>query len=146
MMPRLPGATLTILLGACGGASPVVTVEAARVTVAPAGARTAAVHASLVNRGRAADTLLALSSDVAGRGSVHRYVASGGMTVMEQVNRVVIPAGGTVELRSGGMHGMLEDLGGDVRPGATIHLTFTFAIAPPAVVRVTASTVTDEDR
>jgi hypothetical protein len=59
-----------------------------------------------------------------------------GMLGMRQIERLEIPAGGTVELKPGGYHLMLIDLNQELVAGETIELTLTFEKA--GEVKVTA--------
>ena len=59
----------------------------------------------------------------------------GGMMTMVEVDKVEIPAGGTVEFKPGGYHIMFMELAGTFTAGQTIDLTLTFANAGPITVK-----------
>lgn len=76
------------------------------------------------------DTLLAVSSPVAKRSSIHRSTESGeGVTTMKLVDRLPIPARSDVTFEPGGLHVMLEDITKDLKVGDTVQVTFRFAHA-----------------
>lgn len=50
----------------------------------------------------------------------------GGMMTMQQVQRIEVPADGTVALEPGGYHVMLLDVQKELVPGDTIEVTLTF--------------------
>lgn len=58
-----------------------------------------------------------------------------GMTGMQPVDRIEIPAGGTVRLEPGGYHLMLMDLTEMPAVGSTVELTLTFETAGDVVVQ-----------
>jgi copper(I)-binding protein len=67
---------------------------------------------------------------------IHETVESGGAMAMQPVERIDIPAGGTVKLEPGGYHVMLIDLTGDLVVGEEIEITLEFEGA--GEVKVTA--------
>jgi periplasmic copper chaperone A len=54
---------------------------------------------------------------------------NGGMMQMREVDRIDIPAGGTVLLEPGGFHVMLLELQTPLVPGDTVDVTLTFELA-----------------
>lgn len=71
-----------------------------------------------------------------GMGSVMPSASgTSGMMTMVEVDKVDIPAGGTVEFKPGGYHIMFMDLTGTLAAGQTIDLTLTFANAGPITVK-----------
>ncbi len=110
-----------------------VRVSEARVSD-PLGQDRASVYARLENVGKLADTLLRIESQAAGSGSLHRMSMVESMMRMELVPTVVLPAGGTVELAPGSLHGMLEGLGTGFGAGDTLEVTFVFSAAGPVTV------------
>ncbi|HEY5629516.1 MAG TPA: copper chaperone PCu(A)C, partial [Candidatus Limnocylindrales bacterium] len=60
---------------------------------------------------------------------------TGGMMTMVEVDKVDIPAGGTVEFKPGGYHIMFMDLTDTLAADQTIDLTLTFANAGPITVK-----------
>lgn len=96
---------------------------------------TSAAYFVIRNAGSADDNLLRVSTDVAGKAEMHETVraadaghdhnASDAMT-MRPVEKVTVPAGGTVEFKPGGLHVMLMDLKRDLAVGDRFRLTLTF--------------------
>jgi protein SCO1/2 len=94
---------------------------------APSGEGPAAVYVTLRNRGASPDTLVALTSEVAGRGSVHDMRMEDGVMRMVPQDGVEIPAGETVRLEPGALHGMLEELDRVLIVGSRVQVEFQFA-------------------
>jgi len=94
---------------------------------APTAGSPAAVYVTLRNRGAEPDTLLGLASEAAERGSVHAMEEEDGVMRMRPLESIEIPAGGTVVLEPGGMHGMLEGLGRVLIVGSRLPVEFSFA-------------------
>lgn len=110
---------------------------------APSGESPAAVYVTLKNRGSEPDTLIGLSSDVAVRGSVHDMQMADGVMRMVPLDGLEIPAGGTVSLEPGALHGMLEELNRVLIVGSRVQVEFQFArggtvTVPAKVVSYTA--------
>jgi copper(I)-binding protein len=98
---------------------------------AAAAGGTTAVYLQVVNGQLSDDVLVGVSTDAAGRASLHQTTTTDGMTGMQPTDGVVIPAGQTVQLEPGGYHVMLEDLTSDLAAGATLRLVLTFEQAGP---------------
>lgn len=56
--------------------------------------------------------------------SLHESVQEGGVSRMRAVERLPLPAGGSVLLQPGGLHLMLMEAKGELPEGARLHLTF----------------------
>ncbi|MFA6031787.1 MAG: copper chaperone PCu(A)C [Myxococcota bacterium] len=110
------------------------------VSVADAWVRLAAVPANpsaayFTLRGGPKDvTLTAVSSPGAMRAEMHESMKSDdpsghgpGMMAMVPIKLVAVRAGGEVTFAPGGKHVMLYGVKGNVRPGGTLPLTFSFA-------------------
>ncbi len=80
-----------------------------------------------VKGGAQTTSLVAVSSPVAIRTEMHEMKQEGGMMTMAPLKDVAIPAGGTVEFKSGGKHVMLFDVSPSVRSGDTVPLRLSFA-------------------
>lgn len=141
---------VTPLLAACSGsgADGGITVADAWARPSPMVAGAGAAYMKITNSGSEADALLGAASDVAMTVEVHETVAleepaatdgmggmetpaatdgmGGGMMGMRPVERVEIPAGGSVELKPGGYHVMLIGLKRELKVGETIEITLTF--------------------
>jgi copper(I)-binding protein len=111
-----------------------ISVRDAWARPAPAGGSSAA-YMTVANVSGVDDALLSVSSS-AGDAQVHQSTMGGsGMTGMQAVDRVVVPAGGSVELQPGGYHVMLMDLRGNLVVGSTIQLDLVFEHAGKVVVQ-----------
>jgi len=125
---------LLLLPGACGPSGPGA-VAAGNLEVhgafafAPPTETEAAGYFTVVNRGNAPDTLLTLTSPIAGGATLHGQVPDGGMVRMVHLDAPVIPARDSLVLAPGGAHLMLMTLNHLPRPGDTIAVTLTFARA-----------------
>ncbi|MFA7553957.1 MAG: copper chaperone PCu(A)C [Spongiibacteraceae bacterium] len=99
-----------------------VLVEEGYVRGLPPGQPTTAAFMRLVNKGDAAVTINAAKSDSAERVEFHVHKHQNGMMRMEQVNNVVIPAGGEFVLVPGGYHLMLIGLHKPLREGDDVDI------------------------
>ena len=138
---------LLLLLTACGPASEAppadtstggadrvaATVREARVAESVNG-RSMSVY-GIVEGGSADDALVGLRPAFEAVGSLHAMEEDGGMMTMSEIDRIDVPAGGSVELRPGMLHGMLEELGDVPAVGDTLRLTFVFASGIEVEVR-----------
>lgn len=155
-------AVVAVAVAACsGGASPAST----GVTIREPWARTStmvsgagAAYMVIENTGSSADALTGGSSDVAtavevhetyavqpaestGMGGVPSPAASGdgmgsGMMGMRRIDRLDIPAGGSVELKPGGYHIMLIGLTRELKAGEDITVTLAFEKAGDVVLTI----------
>jgi periplasmic copper chaperone A len=133
-------ALLLVVLGACTS-SPAATPTSAGIAVSGAWARaaamngTSAAYLTIANGGSTADRLLSVSTPAAMSAQVHQTMSDpSGMTGMQPVAGVDIPAGGQVTLEPGGYHIMLMELTKPLAPGETIQLTLVFEKTGPVVV------------
>lgn len=93
-----------------------------------AGASVGAGFMVIVNSGKA-DALVGASSPVAARVEMHSSSTDGGMMKMRQLQRVELPAGGTVRFEPGALHLMLVGLKQPLAEGSKVPLTLRFAVA-----------------
>lgn len=156
-MAALVAASLVAACSSGSGSTIKVSEPWARSSPLVAGA--GAAYMKIENTGSAADALLGASSPAATTVEVHETVAmgtaaptdgmgmgtpmpsasgdaGGGMMGMVPVDRVEIPAGGSVELKPGSYHIMLIDLKEELKPGDSIEITLTFEKA--GAITVTA--------
>jgi len=77
-------------------------------------------------RSNADARLVAVTSPVAARCSVHEMTMSGNLMRMRTLESLSIAAGGTVTLEEGHDHVMLEGLTRPLKQGDTVRLTLTF--------------------
>ena len=90
-----------------------------------------------ITNGRVADDeLVGVSApEVTNDASLHETTDDGsGMTGMQHVDGIVIPAGKTVALEPGGYHVMLMDLLEELKAGDRVTLTLTFEQTGPVEV------------
>jgi copper(I)-binding protein len=132
----LIAAASVVLLAAAPGISPTASAVAVTAPWARATApqqKEAAVYLQMTSA--SGDTLQSIDSDD-GMAMLHKSVTQGGMSGMEDMDGVPLPAGKTVSLAPGGMHIMLMDIPHPLTAGEKVHLTLHFAKSP--AVSVTA--------
>jgi periplasmic copper chaperone A len=99
-------------------------------------AKNGAAYLRIVNGGKTADRLLSVSTPAAGKTELHTHVHEAGVMRMRQVEAIDVPAGGSVELKPGGLHVMLFGLEKPLHAGFGFPLTLTFAKAGAVEVTV----------
>lgn len=121
-------------LSARGPSGPArVTVERAQAGASPG--PVAAVYLSVEDSG-GGDRLVGASSPAAARVTLHENTGPRGVSLMETVPALEVPAGGRLELRPGGSHLMLEGLGAPLEEGGRIEVTLRFERSGPRTVEV----------
>ncbi|HVO71092.1 MAG TPA: copper chaperone PCu(A)C, partial [Aggregatilineaceae bacterium] len=88
---------------------------------------TSAVYMLIQNNGDSADKLTGASTDAAQSATLHQTQVKNNVAQMIPIDALEIPARGSVELKPGGYHIMLENLKADLVPGQMITLTLQFA-------------------
>ncbi len=131
---RLRAALALTVAAACAGPPTPLAVEGA-FGFAPLSPSEAALYFTVVNPGPV-DTLTAAEAPIAAGAMVHRAVTEDGVTRMDHLAALEVPAGGRVELRPGGLHLMLVELVRQPAPGDTLDLVLRFARAGERRVRV----------
>jgi copper(I)-binding protein len=132
---------LVFLLSACGTSAPVaasqngIEISGPFANVAAAGDNSAA-YMSVKNTGAEADTLLKATCDAAMMVQVMETKIEGGVMSMAEVPGIDLPAGGTVELKSGSYHIMLMNLKQELKEGTSISITLEFAKAGKVTLEV----------
>lgn len=106
----------------------------------PPVAPTAAAYFVVHNRGTDADRLLGVQTPVAGKAEIHEHVHAAGVMKMQQVQTVVIPAGGEAIFAPMAYHVMLFDLQQQAKVGERFPLTLTFERAGEIEVEVVVQT------
>lgn len=106
-------------------------IAAAQVTVVDPWVRgtvegQTATGAYMTLKSSVAVRLVSVTSPVAARCSVHEMTMSGNVMRMRTLDSLDIPAGGTVALREGHDHLMMEGLRRPLKDGETVRLTLTF--------------------
>nr|WP_288453855.1 copper chaperone PCu(A)C [uncultured Pseudomonas sp.] len=102
----------------------------------PPVAPTAAAYFVVHNKGDADDRLLTVETPVAGKAEIHEHAHVNGMMKMQQVQNVVLPAGGEVKFAPMGYHVMLFNLKQQAQAGDRFPMTLTFEKAGPVMVEV----------
>jgi len=87
------------------------------------------------NKG-AVDQLISASSPVASEVQLHEMAMEGNVMKMRQVKEVVVPAGGAVELKPGGMHLMFINIKAPLTAGETVPVKLKFAKAGEVEVKM----------
>jgi copper(I)-binding protein len=88
---------------------------------------------------KTATRLVGVSSPVAGVAEVHEMKMDGDVMKMRAVEALDLPAGKTVDFKSGGYHIMLMDLKQNLPPGSTVPLVLRFRDAKGAESRLDLS-------
>lgn len=150
MLARAAASVLSLLVmlsvAACGSnagnttqpAGGFVSASGAWVRAAASGGVSAA-YLTITNGRLDDETLVGVSTPAARSASLHETTTKDGVTGMQPIGGIAIPAGGTVVLEPGGYHIMLEGLVGDLAAGQVVQLTLTFegagVLNVPAEVR-----------
>ncbi|MCD0505263.1 copper chaperone PCu(A)C, partial [Bordetella petrii] len=97
---------------------------------------------TLANHGQHEAVLVGVGSDAYARTMLHASTNEGGMAGMAHVDRIAVPAGGSVQFAPGGYHAMLEKPVHELQPGDQVTLTLAFeaggALAVPCTVHAPA--------
>ncbi len=104
-----------------------VRVENAWIPQPPPGADVAAAYFTVRNTTREPAVLVDVSSPLASEVMLHESQVVGGQSRMRMLERLVIPAGGTVTLHPGAIHVMLDGLGKPLVVGQQVPLVLRFA-------------------
>ncbi len=134
---RLPLVLAFLALSACGQPSPSkIEVRDAWARATVPGQRAGAAYATIANRGGAADRLIAVTTDRASMAMMHTNQTQAGIARMRMVGGIDIPADGSIELRPGGTHIMLERLTGPLTAGDQFDLHLRFERSGEQIVPV----------
>lgn len=131
--------SLALLLGACaGGGEQGITVKDVWARQSPTADGNSAAYMIIGNGGQKADALIGVSTDVAAMAELHEMAMENEVMKMRPVagQRIEIPAGGSVELKPGGLHVMLMGLNQMLEPGKSFKLTLKFEKAGDQTVTV----------
>lgn len=106
------------------------------------GVATLAGYMLIQNTGSADDSLIGVQADFAEMSMLHEsLVDSNGVASMNMLDAIPVPAGGTVELKPGGLHIMFVGLKRELKVGETVSLVLQFKNAGLVLV---AAQVTDQ--
>lgn len=133
---RIPALGALVALGAltigCGSGTPELRASAVQASVPVAG--TSQIVLELTNVGDGDDALVAVETDAALGVELHLTEVRDGRATMRRLDRVELPAGGTVRFRPGGLHLMMIVPDERVVPGGTLEVRLRFARSPDLVV------------
>ena len=134
-------AGITVLGGAFAqGVTKTVTTNAIKIenaytrATAP-GQQVAGGFMKIENPG-AADQLIFASSPVAGEVQLHEMAMEGNVMKMRQLKDIPVPAGGSVELKPGGLHLMFMNIKAPLTAGETVPVKLKFAKAGEVEVKM----------
>jgi periplasmic copper chaperone A len=103
----------------------VITQAWSRAT--PNGAKIGSGYFTVENKGAAADRLIGVSADVAGKVEVHEMATNNGVMTMRPLDKgLAIDPGKTVRLAPGGYHLMMFDLKSPLKQGDALPVTLEF--------------------
>ncbi|CAM3813462.1 copper chaperone PCu(A)C [Polynucleobacter antarcticus] len=112
-----------------------VQIENAYTRATVPGQQVAGGFMKIENKG-AADQLISASSPVAGEVQLHEMAMEGNVMKMRQVKDITVPAGGSVELKPGGLHLMFMNIKAPLTAGETVPVKLKFAKAGEVEVKV----------
>ncbi len=136
---RTTGLAIVAMALASCQPKPVLKVTDAWVRLPAVAGQPGAAYFTL-HGGPAEDRLLMVTAEYAIRSSMHESMKDGAMMAMTPIdNGVVVPAGGTVEFKPGGLHVMLEDIRPGLAPPVRMPMTFAFASGARIVITVPVS-------
>lgn len=112
----------------------------ARVTAPEA--KTSAAYMTIASKDGDVLTKASVPASIAGMAQLHGTTTSGesmsAMKGMKEVEKIDVPAGGSVQLKPGGYHIMLMELAKPIAAGDTVPVTLTFEQAGEVTVDAVA--------
>lgn len=117
----------------CRSGPPRIEIAGQQAMISPAILGVCSIFLSIANRGDRDDALVGASVEIPGTITQVHDVREGKMVRAE---RVVVPAGGAVELRPGGLHIMVFELPRDVAAGSEMKLHLRFETSGEVVTSV----------
>ena len=134
-------AALALCLTVGGASGAEVTVSDGWMRALPSGLP-AGGYFTLHNGGEKALTLTGANSKACGMLMIHKSSKMGGMMHMESVDRLDVPAHGSVTFAPGGYHLMCMEPTAEIKPGNSVTVQFSFAdgttVDAPFAVRTAA--------
>ncbi|SCB36392.1 hypothetical protein GA0061099_1005470 [Bradyrhizobium yuanmingense] len=101
----------------------------------PGGAKVAGGYLTIENKGSAADRLVSVSADIAGKAEIHEMAMDNGVMKMRALDKgLAIDPGKSVKLAPGGNHLMLQELKGPFKQGDKVPVTLQFEKAGKVTV------------
>ncbi|CAM3779615.1 copper chaperone PCu(A)C [Polynucleobacter arcticus] len=117
-----------------------VQIENAYTRATVPGQQVAGGFMKIENKG-AADQLISASSPVAGEVQLHEMAMDGNVMRMRQLKEVAVPAGGSVELKPGGLHLMFMNIKAPLAAGETVPVKLKFARAGEVEVKMPVNAI-----
>ncbi len=114
-------------LASAGGVADQVMVSDAYTRAVPPGQPNSASFLTVINHSSQGAALVGASSSAAKVVELHNHTMNNGMMQMRRVDKIDLPAGGTVKLQPGGYHVMMIGLHKDLKPGDMVELKLVFA-------------------
>ena len=113
-----------------------IKVEHAYTRATVPGQQVAGGFMKIENKGNGADQLVSASSPVAGEVQLHEMAMEGNVMKMRQVKDIAVPAGGSVELKPGGLHLMFMNIKAPLSAGESVPVKLKFAKAGEVEVKM----------
>ena len=88
--------------------------------------RNGAAYFTISNMGKAEVNVVSAASDVAKRTELHTHIMEGDIMRMRHIDKIAVPAGGSISLKPGGHHVMLMGLKRKLKEGESFPMTVTF--------------------
>lgn len=121
-------------------------VEDGYVRGLPPTSTNTAAYMRLVNEGDSTLQLIGATSPVAEQVMLHESFEEGGLVSMRHVAMAEVPAGGELQLRSGGLHLMLMRLTAPLSDGDEVQLVLEFAEGDSKTVTLPVRSVVAENQ
>jgi len=121
-LPTIIVFAATIMLVACQGGPPQISIDGAKAELSSAIVGEAMVTMNIRNQG-GADVLTGVKTDIPGA-KISFHTMQGERMV--DADKVKIPAKGNMELKMGGSHIMIENMPKTVMGGSQLHVTLIF--------------------
>jgi copper(I)-binding protein len=118
-----------------------VAVEQPWARATPAGAKTGAAYATLINNGASADRLMGATTPLAEKVQFHKETEENGISRMRELRTVEVRPRAKVVFKPGDMHIMLVGLKQPLKQGEMFPLTLTFEKAGKIEVNVSIAGV-----
>jgi len=125
-----------ILVAACGSSSNEIGFSNVFARATPPGMTNAAVYLTISNNSGQARQLVAVSTEVANKASIHKSEITDSMARMIPVDELSIAAKGSVSLEPGGLHVMLMGLRGALVEKQTFDLELVFSDGETIMITV----------
>jgi len=112
-----------------------IKIENAYTRATVPGQQVAGGFMKIENKG-IADQLVSVSSPAAGEVQLHEMAMEGSVMKMRQVKDIAVPAGGSIELKPGGLHLMFINIKAPLSAGESVPVKLKFAKAGEVEVKM----------